>query len=191
MYLLVLSFLTRSVFGHSADEIKHLPGLNRSINFRQYSGYLKGGQDIYLHYWFIESQSDSAMNPVLLWLNGGPVASGLMSLFTENGPFRVTPDNRTVTIDPNSWNTLANILYLETPAGVGYSYSTNNEYCANDQTTAQANYLALQDFFAKFPRFSGNPFYITGRLCPGLENENVLGGAKDSSASSVKGLNFQ
>ena len=151
------------------DEILSLPGLTQKPSFKQYSGYLKGGEDVFLHYWFVESQSNPAKDPVILWLNGGPGCSSIDGLLTENGPFRVQSDSKTVTLDKNSWNTLANVLYLESPVGVGYSYYNKNKTFNNtDDTTAQINYLALEDFFKKFPQFSKNPFYITGESYAGV-----------------------
>lgn len=36
-----------------ADLIADLPGLNYTIAFKHYSGYLNGGQNKRLHYWFV------------------------------------------------------------------------------------------------------------------------------------------
>ena len=165
---LVVCLTLGTALGLASDEIKSLPGLKEKPNFRQYSGYLNGGKDIHIHYWFVESQSNPAKDPVLLWLQGGPGVSSLFALFTENGPFRVAPDNTTVTIDRHSWNTLANVLYLESPVGVGYSWTANTSYCDTDDSSAQVNYLALEDFFTKFPQFSKNSFYITGESYAGI-----------------------
>ena len=165
---LVVCLTLGTALGLASDEIKSLPGLKEKPNFRQYSGYLNGGKDIHQHYWFVESQSNPTKDPVILWLQGGPGGSSLLALFTENGPFRVAPDNRTVTIDRHSWNTLANVLYLESPVGVGYSWAKDESYCGTDDSSAQVNYLALEDFFTKFPQFCKNAFYITGESYAGI-----------------------
>ena len=55
-----------------------------------------------------------------------------------------------------SWNKKANILYLESPAGVGFSYDDNpskSEIKYDDEITANDNRNALLDFFNKFPEF--------------------------------------
>ncbi|PIO61181.1 serine carboxypeptidase [Teladorsagia circumcincta] len=70
---------------------------------------------------------DPAQAPLLLWLNGGPGSSSLEGLFLENGPFRIGKDGKTITRNPYAWNQFANVLYLESPVGVGYSYSTDGD----------------------------------------------------------------
>ena len=87
----------------------------------------------------------------------------------KNGPFRVQKDGKTLVKDPYSWNTLANVLYLESPVGVGYSYDDHEAITTfTDDMTAQDNYLALEQFFRKFPQFSNNSFYMTGESYAGV-----------------------
>lgn len=152
------------------DEIKSLPGLDEAINFRQYSGYLhadKKGKKFF-HYWFTESQNDPSKDPVLLWLNGGPGCSSLGGLFTELGPFEVDKDGKTVHLREKSWNKMANVLFLESPAGVGFSYSKKLNNIYSDDSTARENHLALRSFFAKFPHYKNNSLYLSGESYAGV-----------------------
>lgn len=67
-----------------------------------------------------------------------------------------------------SWNKVANVLYLETPAGVGFSYSLNtSDYNTNNEKTAMDNYIFLQKWFQIFPEFQGNDFWISGESYAG------------------------
>jgi cathepsin A (carboxypeptidase C) len=154
----------------SEDEIKNLPGLNDAINFKHYSGYLNADEKgkKFFHYWFVESQNDPAKDPVLLWLNGGPGCSSLGGLFTELGPFQVNDDGKTLKLNKFSWNKMANVLFLESPAGVGFSYSTSIIDVNTDDTTARSNHLALKSFFKKFPQFKNNKLYLAGESYAGV-----------------------
>lgn len=136
--------------------------------YHQWSGYLQASPGSFLHYWFVTSQRDPVKDPLILWLNGGPGCSSLDGLLSENGPFHVHDDGSTLYENEFSWNKLANVLYLESPAGVGYSYSDDKNYTTNDDQVAEDNYLALQSFFVKFPHFSQNEFYIIGESYGGI-----------------------
>ena len=57
-------------------------------------------------------------------------------MLTENGPFRPNPDGQTLYENPYSWNKFANVLYLEAPYGVGYSYSSNPSETGWDDDSA-------------------------------------------------------
>ena len=52
---------------------------------------------------------------------------------------------------------------VESPAGVGFSYSTNpgEDYRNNDNQTAIDNYGVLVSFFEAYPEYKKNDFYIS------------------------------
>ncbi|KAL1007305.1 hypothetical protein UPYG_G00084750 [Umbra pygmaea] len=153
---------------YAPDEVTELPGMTFKPNYRQWSGYLKASNGKFLHYWFVTSQRNPAKDPVVLWLNGGPGCSSLDGFLSENGPFHVNDDGATLYENTFSWNKIANVLYLESPAGVGYSYSDDKNYRTDDDEVADNNYLALQSFFKKFPNFTRNEFFIIGESYGGI-----------------------
>ena len=56
------------------DQVTNLPGLTDSINFNQFSGYLKlkvNGTSATknMHYWFVESQRDPSKDALAFWYN--------------------------------------------------------------------------------------------------------------------------
>nr|XP_054920720.1 serine carboxypeptidase ctsa-4.1-like isoform X3 [Dermacentor andersoni] len=154
--------------GPSALEVVNLPGLREPINFRHYSGFLNATEGRLLHYWFMESQRSPSDDPVLLWMNGGPGCSSLVGVAMELGPFRVDPLGVNLTVNPFSWNKVANVIFLEAPAGVGYSYDPTGNNSTDDYKATEDNYQAILDFFSKFPEFRKNEFYVTGESYAGI-----------------------
>jgi carboxypeptidase C (cathepsin A) len=155
----------------AADEITSLPGWTGALPSRQYSGYLDISSTKHLHYWFVQSEKNPASDPVVLWLNGGPGCSSLDGFFYEHGPFEIDVSNYSKLLQRDyRWNLVANTLYLESPVGVGFSYSSNPsvDYKCTDDTTANDNLLAVEAFFAKFPEYINNKFFITGESYAGI-----------------------
>jgi len=145
--------------------ITYLPGLGVQPTFNQYSGYITvnatAGRALF--YWFTESQRSPSTDPVVLWLTGGPGCSSLIAFLSENGPFRPNIDGNSLFYNPYSWNNIANVIWLESPAGVGFSYSNNSgDYNVGDTRTMQDTYTFLQQFFTQFPQFQRNSFWVTG-----------------------------
>ncbi|PKI62966.1 hypothetical protein CRG98_016605 [Punica granatum] len=66
-------------------------------------------------------------------------------------------------------NGVANVLFLESPTGVGFSYSnTSSDYATNgDRKTASDNYKFLVNWFKRFPEYRGRDFYISGESYAG------------------------
>ncbi|KAL6969201.1 Serine carboxypeptidase-like 45 [Sarracenia purpurea var. burkii] len=151
------------------DRINQLPG-QPPVSFQQFSGYVTVDENKHraLFYYFVEAEIDPASKPLVLWLNGGPGCSSLgVGAFSENGPFR--PSGKVLVRNEYSWNREANMLYLETPIGVGFSYSTDSSsYVAvNDKTTARDNLVFLRNWFAKFPQYRNTSLFIAGESYAG------------------------
>ncbi|KAF5944139.1 hypothetical protein HYC85_018216, partial [Camellia sinensis] len=64
---------------------------------------------------------------------------------------------------------VSNIIYLDSPAGVGFSYSENMTfYSTGDLQTASETNIFLLKWFNLFPEFLSNPFYIAGESYGGI-----------------------
>ncbi|GMY26626.1 serine carboxypeptidase-like 45 [Fagus crenata] len=151
------------------DRINQLPG-QPPVTFQQYSGYVTVDDKSQraLFYYFAEAEVDPASKPLVLWLNGGPGCSSLgVGAFSENGPFR--PSGEVLVKNEYSWNREANMLYLETPIGVGFSYATNTSSyeSVNDKITARDNVVFLQRWFERFPLYRNRSLFITGESYAG------------------------
>jgi serine carboxypeptidase-like clade 1 len=100
----------------------------------------------------------------------------------ELGPLILQEGGTGLIRNPYSWTTLAHLLVLESPAGVGFSYCHNMTRnvvgheqqdeggCINtDTSTARDARAALQDFFTSvFPSLRYNPVYIAGESYAGV-----------------------
>jgi hypothetical protein len=63
----------------------------------------------------------------LLCLCSGPGCSSIGGGFmSELGPFYPTKDGRRLQANPYPWNDMANVIWLESPAFVGFSYSNTS-----------------------------------------------------------------
>ncbi|PWA96790.1 peptidase S10, serine carboxypeptidase, Alpha/Beta hydrolase fold protein [Artemisia annua] len=145
-----------------------LPGQPENAGiFKQYAGSIivneSSGRSLF--YYFVEASCNSSTKPLILWLNGGPGCSSLgMGAFTEVGPFGVYPDGKTLYARQFSWNRVGNILFIESPVGVGFSYSnTTEDYLSSgDKMTAEDMYNFLRKWFERYPVFKGRDFFMTG-----------------------------
>lgn len=139
------------------------------------AGYIKlaNKKDGHYFYWFFESQREPSKDPLVIWLTGGPGGSSMIALMMENGPCSVQPDLSTKA-NPYAWNNQANIIWLEQPLGVGFSYGAPEDTDYDETNVGENLYWFLQGFIEKHPEFSGREFFLTGESYGG---HYVPGGA--------------
>ena len=151
------------------DRIDQMIGLEPGSigNQTLYSGYLNITDSKRLHYVFVEAQN-ADKKPWALWLNGGPGCSSMEGLFTENGPFKLA-QNGTLKPNPYSWTNLTSMLYLESPIGVGFSFTLNQKDMdkIGDRTATNDAARAMLTFLTIFPEYAKRDFYITGESYAG------------------------
>lgn len=168
---LVLSLLITAQAAVQSDKLTSFPGIKSLPDFSIYSGYLTLDETTgkAIHYIFAESQNDPKVDPVVLWLNGGPGCSSVEGFLSENGPFVLEDWSTNITANAYSWNRIANMLYFESPAPVGYSRpGSPQDITYNDEKTSEENLLAVKKFFELFPEFLENKFYISGESYAGV-----------------------
>ena len=80
----------------------------------------------------------------------------------EHGPFTAQADGGLL-LNPYSWNRNATVVYIEQPAGVGFSYSSNPsdyEGAYNDGVAASDNEAFIKEFFNLYPQYKTNPLFL-------------------------------
>ncbi|OQU85873.1 hypothetical protein SORBI_3004G329000 [Sorghum bicolor] len=155
----------------AGDRVVALPG-QPAVAFAQYSGYVTVNRDggRALFYWLTEAVGDAAAKPLVLWLNGGPGCSSVAYGASEEiGPFRIKPNGTGLFLNKYSWNREANLLFLESPAGVGFSYTntTSDLKTTGDERTAQDALQFLISWMSRFPQYRHRDFYIAGESYAG------------------------
>jgi serine carboxypeptidase-like clade 2 len=191
------------------DRVDRLPGQPGGVDFTQYAGYVTvdAASGRALFYYLAEATTgggapaaSSSRAPLLLWLNGGPGCSSLgYGAMEELGPFRVKSDGRTLYRNPYAWNAAANVLFLESPAGVGFSYSnTTADYGRfGDNKTADDALQFLINWMERFPEYKGREFYLAGesyaghyvpQLAHAILRHAAAAGKGSSSPINLKGI---
>ncbi|XP_031249340.1 serine carboxypeptidase 1-like [Pistacia vera] len=153
--------------------VTNLPGFTGKFPSKHYSGYVSVDEKN-LFYYFVASERNPSKDPVVLWLNGGPGCSSFDGFVYEHGPFNFEEGNPKgslpkLHLNPYSWTKVSSIIYLDSPAGVGLSYSKNeSKYITGDIQTAVDTHAFLLKWFKLYPEFLNNPFYISGESYAGI-----------------------
>ncbi|KAF7345693.1 Carboxypeptidase [Mycena venus] len=161
--------LSHPAFPHYAVRIKRTPFCDETV--RAYTGYI----DIaarHLFFYFFESRNDPDTDDVIFWTNGGPCRV-------------INADNGTV-FHPYSWNSNANIFFIDQPVGVGFSWAEYSETVSTSEEVAKdiATFIAI--FFAYFKKFQGRGFHMAGESFGGRSVPVYAAAVYDQNALLVK-----
>lgn len=101
-----------------------------------------------MHYFYFASQSSQPeKDPILFWFNGGPGCSSLLGALYEHGPFIFNDAFGSLVDNPEAWNKRAHVVYIESPAQVGFSYlelvGDQQNPVWNDNRTSTLNLQAV------------------------------------------------
>ncbi|KAF8518463.1 serine carboxypeptidase [Gautieria morchelliformis] len=147
-------------YPHHSIRIKQTTGAFCDDTVRSYTGYLSF-QARHLFFYFFESRNDPRTDDVILWTNGGPGCSSSLGLFMELGPCQIKDANGT-SFNPYSWNSNANIFFIDQPIGVGWSYAEYGQAVGTTEDAAKDIAAFARIFFDTFSEFKGRPFHLAG-----------------------------
>jgi cathepsin A (carboxypeptidase C) len=165
---------------------------------KQYSGYIpiEGTLNTKYFFWFFESRSNPTKDPVVMWLTGGPGCSSQLALLAENGPCKVNKDGAATTKNDYSWNSKANVMWVDQPASTGFSTGPIVPTMHNETQVGEYMYKFLQGLFktSELSKFASNDFYVfgesyAGHYVPAVTHRIWQGvKAKEGLAINLKGL---
>lgn len=96
----------------------------------------------------------------------------MLGFTQENGPFSIASGATSPTAFTEnewSWNNEANVLYIEQPAGVGFSYCSGVQDCSfTDHSSAQDNLDTILAWYEKYPDYKENELFISGESYGGI-----------------------
>ncbi|KAG8368497.1 hypothetical protein BUALT_Bualt15G0051800 [Buddleja alternifolia] len=116
LFILLLIIINYTTTAASQSIITTLPGYNDTLPFKLETGYIGVG----------EKRRWAAM---LLGSSVGPLAFDYAAFEGSLPSF---------TINPYSWTKIANIIFIDSPVGIGFSYATTSQgYTSNDTKTAK------------------------------------------------------
>ncbi|KAK4770732.1 hypothetical protein SAY87_031264 [Trapa incisa] len=182
--------------------ITSIPGFTGRLPSEHRAGYVsidgKPAGKKFLFYYFVASQRNASEDPIVLWLNGGPGCSSFDGFVYEHGPFNFQAGQSKgslpkLQLNPFSWSKVSSVLYLDSPCGVGLSYSDNpKNYVTGDFQTASDTHLFLLKWFKLYPEFLSNPFYISGESYAGVYVPTLASAVVEGIESGQKPLiNFK
>lgn len=111
--------------------------------------------------------------------------------YLEDGKDYKAGDN--LTYNPHSWHQVSNLLFLESPAGVGFSYNLDKNFEYNDVQTAHDNLVALKSFYDKFPEYKSRGLWLAGesyagKYIPDLAQLIIQSNDFNGTSIKLKGL---
>merc|ERR1711990_1412240 len=115
---------------------------------------------------FESRQETAATDPLVMWLTGGPGCASEVALFYENGPYKFMDDGSLDT-NPNSWNEISNLLFVDQPVGTGFSHGSAVTDARSEKDVAEDMAVFLKGFVEQNPQFKDRDFFITGESYAG------------------------
>lgn len=154
----VLSSVSLLALAATAVSAASLPGFYGYLNANSTS-------DVQYFYWGFDPASGNPVTtetPLVFWLTGGPGCSSILALFFENGPYTISADGSTMLPNPYGWNQDNVLVYVDQPAGTGFSKGEYSGYVVDEAEVAADFAVFLDNFYVKYPHLATNPLYIVG-----------------------------
>ncbi|EIN10071.1 alpha/beta-hydrolase [Punctularia strigosozonata HHB-11173 SS5] len=105
-----------------------------------------GTEDKHMFWWLFRARENAENAPVVLVFGGGPGSSGMSSRSSAKAPY--------------PWTDHVNIVAVDHPVGVGFSYGEESSLRSSSREAAWDLDDFLQLFWRHHPHLARNPFFI-------------------------------
>ncbi|CCJ31151.1 unnamed protein product [Pneumocystis jirovecii] len=152
----------------SSYYVEKLPDLSKNNNLKLHSGYIVANDRNNNSFFFLLANNRYLIDKqrLVIWLNGGPGCSSMDGAFLENGPFKFSARNMLIE-NQGGWNEFSNVLFVDQPAGTGFSYSLPENFAEGLPKATEDFITFLDGFFDLFPQFKEDDLYIAGESYAG------------------------
>ena len=121
-----------------------------------------------LFFWLFKSRDKNPNAPLVIFLNGGPGSSGQEVVLAENGPYRVSSKDLSLSINPYSYTNTSDVLYLDQPIGTGFSTCNDSSRIPlNQSAVAEDLVYFFTKFYDKYPEYTNRRVFFTGQSFAG------------------------
>ncbi|KAH9327261.1 hypothetical protein KI387_007439, partial [Taxus chinensis] len=147
-------------------------------------GYVEVRPKVHMFWWhYISPQRAGVDWPIILWLQGGPGASGVgIGNFQEVGPLDTQLQPRNTT-----WLQKADLLFVDSPVATGFSYVENETLIAKTDAEVVVDLLSFLKEFFKNSTLQKSPLFIVGESYGGKPASMVgLALSKAIAAGDIK-----
>ncbi|KAK7410094.1 hypothetical protein VNO78_00615 [Psophocarpus tetragonolobus] len=194
-FVLLISFSSKLATSDSI--VRLLPGFQGPLPFLLETGYVEVGETeaeehAELFYYFIESENDPKVDPLLLWLTGGPGCSALSGLVFEIGPLSFKNEEYNgslpnLMLKPQSWTKRSSIIFVDLPAGTGFSYPKTERAVQQSTSKLVRNaHQFIRKWLIDHPKFLSNEVYIAGDSYCGLPVPVIVQEISDGNEGGVQ-----
>lgn len=168
-YQTLLLFLLPLIANLTRQKVFNLyENLGITYNKDIYSGYLETGVTGNEHFYILLKAEEQIGNRLLIYLDGGPGCSALGNFLTETGPVVTTLYSEVFKLNPHNWNKEIDVLYIDSPAGTGFSKTADKEQKFDDNLTANYHWTSIKNFFNEFTEYKDSDIYFVGESYGGV-----------------------
>ncbi|KAI5955968.1 hypothetical protein KGF57_003453 [Candida theae] len=184
LVLYVICILAGSIYAAPPKEgtdvakqfmVTNLPGLSKiDDNFKplMYAGQLElfpENNTNYFFWKFVDGKKNvnsTSYKRTTFWLNGGPGCSSMDGALLESGPFRIDK-SQNVVMNNGSWHKASDIVYVDQPAGTGFSYTDQGKYVHELYDMAFYFIKFMEKYYEVYPEELDNDIYLAGESYAG------------------------
>lgn len=140
-----------------------------------------------LYFWFFPSHNPQAEDEILIWLNGGPGCSSLEGLLQENGVFLWQYGTYRPVENPWTWVNLTNVVWVEQPAGTGFSKKRGTPAATNEVEAAD-QFLGFWKNFVDTFSLHNRRIFIAGESYAGYYVPYIASAMHNASDKAYYGV---